>query len=86
VLQGHFAKIFATEHALGVLVNPKHITNHSYKSNLVLKNSFSSSLSTKLGRQSIEGYAQGSRLSVDRCASHERDGDAEQHAALLLLS
>jgi hypothetical protein len=39
-------------------------------------------LSTKPGRQSIEGYAQGSRLSTDRCASHERDGDAEQHASL----
>jgi hypothetical protein len=39
-------------------------------------------LSTKPGRQSTEGYAQGSRLSADRCASHERDGDAEQHAGL----
>jgi hypothetical protein len=40
-------------------------------------------LSTKPGRQSTEGYAQGSRLSANRCASHERDGDVEQHAGLL---
>jgi hypothetical protein len=39
-------------------------------------------LSTKPSQQSTEGYAQGSRLSADRCASHERDGDAEQHADL----
>jgi hypothetical protein len=39
-------------------------------------------VSTKSGRQSTEGYAQGSRLSVDRCASHERDGDVEQYAGL----
>jgi hypothetical protein len=39
-------------------------------------------VSTKPGRQSTEGYAQGSRLSADKCASHERDGDAEQHAGL----
>jgi hypothetical protein len=29
----------------------------------------------KSGRQSTEGYAQGSDLSVDRCASYELDGD-----------
>jgi hypothetical protein len=39
-------------------------------------------LSTKPDRQSTEGYAQGSRLSADRCASHEQDGDAEQYAGL----
>jgi hypothetical protein len=33
-------------------------------------------MSTKPGRQSTEGYAQGSDLSVDRCASYELDGDA----------
>jgi hypothetical protein len=35
-------------------------------------------LSTRYGRQSTEGYAQGSRLSADRCASYELDGDARQ--------
>ena len=35
-------------------------------------------LSTKYGRQSTQGYAQGSRLSADRCASHKQDGDARQ--------
>jgi hypothetical protein len=35
-------------------------------------------LSSRYGRQSTEGYAQGSRLSVDRCASYELDGDARQ--------
>jgi hypothetical protein len=39
-------------------------------------------LSIKPGLQSTERYAQGSRLLTDRCASHERDGDAEQHAGL----
>jgi hypothetical protein len=39
-------------------------------------------LSTKPGRQSTKGYAQGSRLLADRCASHERDGDTEEHAGL----
>jgi hypothetical protein len=33
-------------------------------------------LSTKHDRQSTKGYAQGSDLSVDRCASYELDGDA----------
>jgi hypothetical protein len=33
-------------------------------------------LSTKPGRQSTKGYAQGSDLSVDRCTSYELDGDA----------
>jgi hypothetical protein len=33
-------------------------------------------VSTRYDRQSIEGYAQGSRLSADRCASYELDGDA----------
>jgi hypothetical protein len=33
-------------------------------------------LSTKRGRQSTKGYAQGSDLSVDRYASYELDGDA----------
>jgi hypothetical protein len=36
-------------------------------------------LSTKPGRQSTEGYAQGSDLSVDRCASYELDGDARRN-------
>jgi hypothetical protein len=31
------------------------------------------SLSTKPGQQSTEGYAQGSGLSTDRCASHKQD-------------
>jgi hypothetical protein len=35
-------------------------------------------VSTRYGRQSTEGYAQGSRLSVDRCTSYELDGDARQ--------
>jgi hypothetical protein len=35
-------------------------------------------LSTRYGRQSTEGYAQGSRLLADRCASYELDGDARQ--------
>jgi hypothetical protein len=35
-------------------------------------------VSTRYGRQSTEGYAQGSRLSADRCASYELDGD-ERH-------
>jgi hypothetical protein len=34
------------------------------------------SLSMKPGRHSTKGYAQGSDLSVDRCASYELDGDA----------
>jgi hypothetical protein len=33
-------------------------------------------VSTRYGRQSTEGYAQGSRLSADRCAIYELDGDA----------
>ena len=37
-----------------------------------------SNVSTKYGRQSTQGYAQGSRLSVDRCASFKQDGDARQ--------
>jgi hypothetical protein len=32
-------------------------------------------LSMKSGRQSTKGYAQGSDLSVDMCASYELDGD-----------
>jgi hypothetical protein len=32
-------------------------------------------LSTKCGRQSIEGYARDGDLSVDRCARHEPDGN-----------
>ena len=35
-------------------------------------------LSTKYGRQSTYGYAQGSRLSANRCASHKQDGDTRQ--------
>jgi hypothetical protein len=33
-------------------------------------------LSMKPGQQSTKGYAQGSDLSVDRCASYKLDGDA----------
>jgi hypothetical protein len=36
----------------------------------------------KLGRQSIKGYAQGSDLLVDRCASYELDGDARHNKIL----
>jgi hypothetical protein len=36
-------------------------------------------LSTKLGQQSTEGYAQGSDLSINRCASYELDGDARHN-------
>jgi hypothetical protein len=32
----------------------------------------------RYGRQSTEGYAQGSRLSADMCVSYELDGDAKQ--------
>jgi hypothetical protein len=32
----------------------------------------------RYGQQSTKGYAQGSRLSADRCASYELDGDARQ--------
>jgi hypothetical protein len=32
----------------------------------------------RYGRQSTEGYAQGSRLPADRCASYELDGDVRQ--------
>jgi hypothetical protein len=35
-------------------------------------------LSTRYGRQSTDGYAQGSRLSIDKCASYELDGDTRQ--------
>jgi hypothetical protein len=35
-------------------------------------------LSTKCGRQSIEGYARDGDLSVDRCARHEPDGNRTQ--------
>jgi hypothetical protein len=35
-------------------------------------------MSMKPSRQSTKGYAQGSDLSVDRCASYELDGDARQ--------
>ena len=37
-----------------------------------------STVSMKYGRQSTQGYAQGSRLSADRCVSHKQDGDARQ--------
>jgi hypothetical protein len=40
-------------------------------------------LSTKPGRQSTEGYAQGSDLSVDRCASYELDGDARHNKVFI---
>jgi hypothetical protein len=54
-----------------------------------LTSRFSSSswkLSTKCGRQSTKGYAQGSDLSVDRCASYELDGDARHGAKIYLGS
>jgi hypothetical protein len=40
-------------------------------------------LSTKPGQQSTEGYAQGSDLSVDRCASYELDGDARHNKVFI---
>jgi hypothetical protein len=40
-------------------------------------------VSTKPGRQSTEGYAQGSDLSVDRCISYELDGDARHNKVFL---
>jgi hypothetical protein len=39
-------------------------------------------LSTKPGQQSTKGYAQGSDLLVDRCASYELDGDARHNKVL----
>jgi hypothetical protein len=39
-------------------------------------------LSMKPSRQSTKGYAQGSDLSVDRCASYELDGDARHNKVL----
>jgi hypothetical protein len=41
------------------------------------------SLSMKSGRQFTEGYAQGSDLSVDRCASYELDGDARHNKVVI---
>jgi hypothetical protein len=35
-------------------------------------------MSTKYGRQSIEGYAHDGDLSVDRCARHEPDDNRTQ--------
>jgi hypothetical protein len=43
-------------------------------------------LSTKRGRQSTKGYAQGSDLSVDRCASYELDGDVRHGTRFYLGS
>jgi hypothetical protein len=40
-------------------------------------------LSMKPGRQSTEGYAQGSDLSVDRCTSYELDGDARHNEVFI---
>jgi hypothetical protein len=40
-------------------------------------------VSTKPGRQSTKGYAQGSDLSVDRCASYELDGDARHNEVFI---
>jgi hypothetical protein len=40
----------------------------------VFKYNKPSTLSMKPGRQSTKGYAQGSDLSVDKCASYELDG------------
>jgi hypothetical protein len=37
----------------------------------------------KPGRQSTEGYAQGSDLSVDRCASYELNGDARNNKVFI---
>jgi hypothetical protein len=37
----------------------------------------------KPGRQSTKGYAQGSDLSVDRCASYELDGDARHNKVFI---
>jgi hypothetical protein len=43
-------------------------------------------VSTKRGRQSTKGYAQGSDLSVDTCASYELDGDARHETRFYLGS
>jgi hypothetical protein len=43
-------------------------------------------VSMKPGRQSTKGYAQGSDLSVDRCASYELDGDARHNKVLSRFS
>jgi hypothetical protein len=40
-------------------------------------------LSTKPDRQSTEGYAQGSDLSIDRCASYELDGDTRHNKVFI---
>jgi hypothetical protein len=40
-------------------------------------------LSMKPGRQSTEGYAQGSGLLLDRCASYELDGDARHNKVFI---
>jgi hypothetical protein len=39
-------------------------------------------VSMKPGRQSTKGYAQGSDLLVDRCASYELDSDARHNKVL----
>ena len=43
-------------------------------------------VSTKAGRQSTLGYAHGSSLSADRCASYELDGDARHRQGFYLGS
>jgi hypothetical protein len=45
---------------------------------IVVQKEKCSDLSTKRGRQSTKGYAQGSDLSVDRCMRHEPDGNRTQ--------
>jgi transcription initiation factor TFIID subunit TAF12 len=40
-------------------------------------------MSTKCGRQSTEGYVQGSRLLVNRCARHEPDGNRIQDKSFI---
>jgi hypothetical protein len=67
---------------------PVHVTNRYWKWGdyhhwLVTRTvGDSPSLSTKRSRQSTKGYAQGSDLSVDRCASYELYGDARHNKVL----
>jgi hypothetical protein len=42
-------------------------------------------LSTKCGRQSIEGYAHDGDLSVDRCVRHESDGNKTQDTRFIQI-
>jgi hypothetical protein len=62
-------------------------TFHTYIANILFGYAYVlqwfSLVSTKHGRQSTEGYAQGSDLSVDRCASYELDGDVRHNKVFI---